>query len=407
MRDGQVGAGVPPGGGQDDRVRDGNIFSERLSNPREPILESKGKELLAAARMSSSFPRLSDLPMVLQKTMPWLCLMSLLCLYACKQPIEPPASGFGEDPLPPAPDYAYASAWASLPLTADPADYTPQGTTPENQAEAEVDVFFIHPTTYRSSYHWNADWRDSAVNALTDKLPIKHQASVFNHSARIYAPRYRQMTYPGFFSPDKTSELQALDLAYQDIAAAFEYFLAHYHEDRPLIIASHSQGTIHGIRLVRAYIDGTPLQDQLVAAYLIGWPFPADTFAHLPVCETPGQTGCVISWCSWQEGHLAYNHDEFYQGSVVVNPLSWRTDTLLMRKDAHQGFVGRKFKRIHPERVTTQVHDGILWVSKPYPLMPDDNYHIGDYNLFWANMRSNIGTRVEAYLSAHPQAVTR
>lgn len=332
-----------------------------------------------------------------------LLLLGLLALTACQQ-ITPPASTFSRDTAPAAPDYSHPDTWASLPFKLDPADYTPQGATPENQAQAEVDVFFIHPTTYRSEEQWNAAPDDAAINLRTDDLPIKHQASVFNHSTRVYAPRYRQMTYPGFFTKDQNAKREALDLAYQDVKKAFQYYLDHLREGRPFIIATHSQGTIHGIRLVREYIDGKALQDKMVAAYLVGWPFPADTFAHLPVCQEPSQTGCVIGWCSWQKGELAYNHDKFYAGSVVVNPISWRTDTLLALKAQHEGLVGRKYRRIQSGKVNAQVHDGVLWVSKPYPIMPDKNYHIGDYNIFWADIRSNLATRVSTYLAQRPES---
>jgi hypothetical protein len=328
-----------------------------------------------------------------------LLLLSLLALVACQQ-LSPPDRSFSQEAAPTTPDYAHSDAWASLPFKPDPADYTPTGATPENQAQAEVDVFFIHPTTYRSEAQWNAAPNDTALNLHTDELPIKHQASIFNHSARVYAPRYRQMTYPGFFTKDQSTKQEALNLAYQDVKKAFQYYLDHFREGRPFIIATHSQGTIHGIRLVREYIDGQALQKEMVAAYLVGWPFPADTFAHLPVCQEPGQTGCVIGWCSWQVGELAYNHDKFYAGSVVVNPISWRADTLLAPKSQHEGLVGRKYRRIRPGKVDAQAHDGVLWVSKPYPIMPDKNYHIGDYNIFWADVRSNVATRVAAYLSA-------
>ena len=69
---------------------------------------------------------------------------------------------------------------------------------PENQAAAEVDVFFIHPTILFTSDYWNADLADTALNRQVDDLTIRHQASVFNHQARVFAPRYRQMTYEGF-----------------------------------------------------------------------------------------------------------------------------------------------------------------------------------------------------------------
>jgi len=31
------------------------------------------------------------------------------------------------------------------------------------------------------------------------------------------------------------------------------------------------------------------------------------------------------------------------------------------------------------------------------------NLHVFDYNLFWMNMRENVGTRINAYLILHSQ----
>lgn len=326
----------------------------------------------------------------------WLCCLGVLL--ACGDPV-PPATPFSPEAVPAAPDYTQARCWASLPTTEDPADGTPKRSTPENQAQADVDVFFIHPTTFRSSEAWNASLDDSSINARTDNLPIRHQASIFNHSCRVFAPRYRQMTYPGFFSEDRASMAQAMEVAYQDVKAAFEHYMATQNDGRPLIIATHSQGTAHGIRLLRELFDGKPLQQQLVAAYLVGWPFPADTFASLPVCHEPSETGCVVGWCSWQQGHLSKDHDSFFAGSVVVNPISWRQDTLLAKEELHRGFVGYKFKKIRAERLHAQVHDGVLWVKKPSPFLKNPDYHIADYNLFWGDVRHNVAVRIKRYVS--------
>ena len=54
----------------------------------------------------------------------------------------------------------------------------------------------------------------------------------------------------------------------EDVKAAFQYYLEHYNNGRPIIIASHSQGTTHAKRLLKEFFDGTALQHQLVAAYL-------------------------------------------------------------------------------------------------------------------------------------------
>ena len=69
-----------------------------------------------------------------------------------------------------------------------------------NQAEAPVDVFFVHPTTFMGGLAWNADPKDVELNAKTDEYAVKNQASIFNGSGRLYAPRYRQMSFGGFFT---------------------------------------------------------------------------------------------------------------------------------------------------------------------------------------------------------------
>jgi len=48
-----------------------------------------------------------------------------------------------------------------------------------------------------------------------------------------------------------------------------------------------------------------------------------------------------------------------------------------------------------------QIHDDILWINKPhFPgsfFYRTKNYHIGDMNLFYVNIRDNIRTRINAF----------
>lgn len=296
------------------------------------------------------------------------------------------------------PDYTQAYAWSCLPEKDDFADVTPPGTTAEAQASASVDVFFIHPTTFMGGLAWNANVLDRELNAKTDERAIKHQASVFNHSCRVFAPRYRQMAMGGFFTEDTASKAKALNFAYQDVKKAFETYLKDHNQGRPIVIASHSQGSVHGIRLVKEFFDNQPLQEQLVAAYLAGWPFPADTFSTLPVCESPDQTGCVMGWATWKAGAIPDDLDTYYKDAVTVNPLTWRTDETLAPDSLHQGFLMGNYKKIKSQHINAQVHKGILWISKPFPVTPIKNLHIGDYNLFWVDIRENVQLRSQIFL---------
>jgi hypothetical protein len=80
-------------------------------------------------------------------------------------------------------------------------------------------------------------------------LPVQFQASPFNQVARVYAPSYRQGIIKCFYDTTGTGE-EALNFAYADVKRAFEYYMAHYNNGRPVIIASHSQGTRHARQLL-------------------------------------------------------------------------------------------------------------------------------------------------------------
>ncbi len=308
-------------------------------------------------------------------------------------------TSFQEQAHPPAPDYSLNANWAALPNRPDKADLNPDPIFQDKQSSAEVDVFYIHPTIYRSKKFWNADIRDSVQNYKVDDLAIKNQATVFNGVARVYAPRYRQMTYPGFSVKDTASKWAALAFAYQDVKKAFEFYMQHYNNGRPFIIASHSQGTIHAIRLLKEMIDEKPIQRQFIAGYIIGYKVPQDAFKSIPICDCPDKIGCVVNWNSYLQGKES-PWQEWYKNSVEVNPVSWKTDTIRTDANAHIGLVWRDY-RFYPDRkLSTQNHGGILWVQNPIKLPLKKNFHVGDYNLFWGNIRENAELRVKTYLNS-------
>ena len=119
----------------------------------------------------------------------------------------------------------------------------------------------------------NARIDDAYINAKTDYSTILYQASVFNLHCRVFAPRYRQAHIQNFYSSDTSKSKAAFEQAYNDIKTAFEYYLAHYNQGRPIIIAGHSQGAFLSERLLKEFFENKPLQKQLVAAYIIGWPW--------------------------------------------------------------------------------------------------------------------------------------
>lgn len=332
--------------------------------------------------------------------LPVLSLFILLTSCATRQHPDTP---FAETEAPPKPDYASMDFWAAHPDIVDFADQTPDESVRDRQADAVADVFFLHPTTFDSKKSWNAYLDDEKVNDFTEKFPIRHQASIFNGAGRVYAPRYRQGTYGAFFIEDKMEQYQVFNLAYSDVKAAFEYYLEHENHGRPIIIAGHSQGSAHAIRLLKEFFDGKPLQQQLVAAYIAGWPVKQDTFKTIPPCERPGETGCFASWGSYRWENLPEEERKsWYKDAVVVNPITWTMDSTYAPPTMHKGMVYKDFKKIRKGVCDAQSADcGVLWVHKPdipfTPILHVKNYHIADYNLFWLDVRENAKLRVEKF----------
>ncbi|MEZ5039392.1 MAG: DUF3089 domain-containing protein [Saprospiraceae bacterium] len=302
------------------------------------------------------------------------------------------------------PDYSQLENWAAHPEKSDPADRNPNGVTQASQMDDKVDVFFLHPTTYtgkKGQRNWNGDLKDGKLNERTDGSTILYQASIFNGAGRVFAPRYRQAHLHAYFTKDTSSSQAAFELAYSDVKAAFQYYLDHYNQGRPIIIASHSQGTTHGVRLLKEFFDKQPLQAQLVAAYLVGMPVLKSAFVAIPPCETPTDTNCFCSWRTYKKDYLPKKY-AIGNEIAVTNPLSWSTDNIYQPKTENEGAVLRKFEKLLPQLVDAQVEQGVLWVTKPkFPgsfLFRTKNYHIADLNFFYMNVRHNAIQRAKTFI---------
>jgi hypothetical protein len=312
-----------------------------------------------------------------------------------------PSQSFAEDQRQAAPDYTNPDYWAARPDMQDSADVQPNGFSTDTDASANVAVFFVHPTTYVRSDHWNQPLDHAATNKTTDDTVMRDQASVFNGCCDVYAPRYRQAT---LFSFSDTSEAkngqQALAHAYSDVAAAFEQFLQE-NPERPIVLAGHSQGSHHLDQLIEEQVVGTDVEQRLVAAYPIG--FSVDTSNGLPVCQSASQTRCQVTWNTNAEGA---NVVLAQPGDICVNPLTWTTDAVLAGHEANLGGVTFGASGdIEPGVADARCQDSQLIVSEVrspnYDFMPfgAGNYHIYDYSFYHMNLRQNVQARVAAFFA--------
>jgi hypothetical protein len=307
------------------------------------------------------------------------------------------------------PNYGDLTNWSAHPDIKDPSDSVPAPLLAPYQPDTTVDVFFIHPTTYLGTekpFGYNADITDGYLAAKTDYSPVLYQGSLFNVAGRVFAPRYRQAHISAYYpvtATDTALAIAAFELAYQDVKAAFEYYLAHENKGRPIIIASHSQGTTHGIRLVKEFFDGTPLQKQLVAAYLVGIPVNPNLYTSIKPCDTPNQTGCICSWRTYKEGYMPPFVSKEKFDAIVTNPLTFTKSIPNASWSANKGGILTNFNKLAKGVAEAKVADRILWTARPKIfgsfLVKNPNYHIGDYNLYYTNVRENVIVRMKAFES--------
>ena len=313
------------------------------------------------------------------------------------------------------PDYSDPANWVARPGAADdPAAWLPEGI---ERSTGDAAVFYIHPTTYLERDSWNASLAPGGQTEMRTRLFARSQASAFNGAGEIWAPRYRQAAY-GAFLLDSSDATKALDLAYRDVQAAFDRFIAEVPKDQPIILAGHSQGSLHLLRLLgdrRAAITG-----RLVGAYVVGW--PVSTTADLPAtglapCAAAESTGCVLSWQSFGDPanpSLILDAWEKSPGRsgphrradmVCTDPIGGANGggsppgsnpgTLVPTTDLASA-------TLEPGRVGTRCDKGILLIGGDIPplgpfVLPGNNYHVYDYALFWGAVRRDAERRLAAW----------
>jgi hypothetical protein len=341
-----------------------------------------------------------------------------------------PAAPFEKTAAPPAPDFARQDAWLAFPGRNGPERSTPPGIAAIDEAVAPADVFFIHPTSYLGNDVWNAPYD---AKALYNPPILLNQISAFNGCCRLYAPQYRQASLHAL-----NASLKADDLAYGDIRRAFRWYIDHENHGRPFILASHSQGSMHAVRLLQDEILGAPLRERLVAAYVVGAFAPADFGeAGLPTCERADQTGCIVSWNTSQTGRkgafkLTRDVTTWWKGAwrksgsraaICTNPLTWNSDGAASAS-ANPGaepfpkppypataatlppLVGHLTGAVCRERLLDVDIPGSAPSGFHSALsLLYGSYHQVDYGVFYAAIRDNAVLRVGAWGAAHGLAV--
>ncbi|GAB5347872.1 DUF3089 domain-containing protein [Alteriqipengyuania sp. 357] len=289
-------------------------------------------------------------------------------------------------------------------------------------------VFFVHPTSYIPTnmdrdIRWNAAFGNEEAEQRA-RLFLRGLASPFNSAAEIWAPKYRQATV-GAFITDKPEAEQAIDAAYRDVEKAFDYFLESVAEDRPIILAGHSQGSLHLLRLLRERVKGRELENRIAAVYAVGWPISLDhdlPVLPLPGCERANQAGCILSWVSFADDGdptqllSRYKASPGFDGELrgdgailCVNPITGFQSSAAPADD-NKGTLVPSEDLASGELVAGAVgarcdEQGVLRIGDPPEMgsavLPGRNYHVYDIPLFWRNVQEDAVTRVREWTAAN------
>ena len=332
-----------------------------------------------------------------------------------------PGTEYRDVPLPQGANYGQAALWIARPdIANNPSAWLPTGLQ-RTAAAPRASVFFVHPTSFTERNAWNAPLDHGESRNLAD-LFVRSQASAFNGLGQIWAPRYRQATFGAFLTNDDNAR-RALELAYRDVLAAYEEFLRQAPADRPIVLAAHSQGSMHLLRLLQERLRNAPEASRIAAVYLVGWPvsLTADlTALPLPACQNAEQSHCVLSWMSYAEPADSSQILEIWDETNGPQGPRRGTDMLctnpLTGGRGGEAAADRNLGTLIPNAAMTEAEmragaiaarcgpRGILLIGEtdalpemgPYAL-PGNNYHVYDYALFWANIRADAERRLTAF----------
>ena len=311
----------------------------------------------------------------------------------------------------PRPDYSQPKYWMM---------------TPKNPDAQPVDVLFFHTTTFDDPNYVNPAtgalsltpndptkpqvWNQTIADAILESKAwdiTNTQVSVFAASCNIYAPYYRQTALPEPLLSDAATTERALSVAYSDIEAAFDYYMANLNNGRPFILAGHSQGSNLLLWLLERRMSNPAYLRKMVAAYVIGWSVTQDeldAYPHLEMCNSGTQTGCIVSYNS--QGPQATT-SMARPGAIGVNPLlmQWSTSTDVAPASMNLGTVLMppmvRVQTEIPQFTGAYLMDGALILTNPPQSAPmaatTGIYHPYDYALFYRNLEQNAKDRINAF----------
>ncbi len=293
--------------------------------------------------------------------------------------------------LPPEPDYSDPEMWFIQESA---------------MGNAAVDVFYTCPTEIITDYvaGWKSyghmdvyddNQRQALQKAFMNALPA------FSVTANYYTYYYRQITLQSFANENTVAS--RFPYAFQDIKRAFNYYIEHFNNGRPFIIAGFSQGGKATVELVKALPES--LLKRMVVAYVMGYKVtPEDLETSPNIVPATGATDVGVTCCFssvGEEGSIW----PIIQSPVAcgINPINWRTDDTVAEIPWVTGVDTSKPVTVHKdmERNIMFVDNYVVEDFGFYPVtwvMGKKNYHLHEFTLYSPSIVQNVADRTAAFM---------
>ena len=211
-----------------------------------------------------------------------------------------------------------------------------------------------------------------------------------------------------------------------------------YNSGRPFFIAGHSQGALHGQRLIHEYISLNPNREKFIAAYLIGYILPIKHFntlyPDLYISKSSDDQKSIISWSTGLQGFRrsraysmfwlpqGWTTENMEQPIVCQNPMCWTSskdwqqnkNNIVIRLRSNNAFltdysaIKHKHSKISIESIDDldfearnsknfMIETRGTLIDKIKSFAPNGDLHNFDMSLFWGAIRSNVKERANAF----------
>ena len=304
-----------------------------------------------------------------------------------------------------APDYSRKTCWLQLP-----------------RITKDVDTFYLYSTAY-----YESSFKKGAPDYATLDNPEMIEgaqgeyvtnASAYEKSTNVFVPYYRQagMRFAGEIRK-KTGDIDAAisGIPYDDITAALDYYFRNCNNDRPFIIAGHSQGASMVKYVLKDYFKKHPeYYKRMVAAYVIGFSVTKDDlkkYPHLKFATGESDTGVIISWNTEGPRNVKENAKNavVLPNAVSINPLNWKLDETYAPASKNLGSLMPNVKTRRYE-ITDIGADAQVVLARgvvvtnarcsypaPAEFFGPQSFHEFDYNFYYNNIKDNVAKRIAAY----------